>query len=219
MNAARWIVVVLALLSCGAALADDDAKARAQALFKEGQASYQGGDYASALKSFEAAYDALPAPALYFNIAQCHRKLNDHKRAVEALQLFIDLAKNVPAKVLKEAKQQLAEEKKLYAKEEKARAKEEKEKAKLAAAQPPPPPVVEEAPPPPPPEPAPAPAAAPPPAPEPVPSETPIWANPIVIGAAVGTVLIAATAGTVAAISLAPGPTPPETTLGVVDLR
>lgn len=199
MEFGRAVVATL----CFAALAAlpawaDDPKAQAQAHFKEGQAFYEAGDFAAALGAFESAYAAVPAPALFFNIAQCHRKLNQHDRAVSALENFLSLQKSIPANIRTDAEAQLAEEKQLLAAEQEAAAVEP------ATA------------------PAPEPAHVAPPPEEP-PAEAvddaPLWTNPIVIGAAAGTALVAVAAGALVVYSLRPGPTPPSTSLGTVDLR
>lgn len=84
-------------------------KERARELFARGQAAFEAGDFAGALALFEEAYGSFPAPALYFNIAQCHRKLNSTARALDALQRFLEEDKNIPAQVRAEVDKQIAE--------------------------------------------------------------------------------------------------------------
>jgi hypothetical protein len=257
-------------------------KARAQELFREGQALYTEEKYAEALQRFEAAIAAMPVPGLYYNIAQCHRKLGNHEQAIAALEHFRQEQKNIPAKMKRDVKTQIAEQKKalvaknkaqakadaLAAKEEKARA--EKEKA-LALVLPPVAPA---------PLPMPVPAAKPidwtrsgkessetasttppaqanagsrssdtrsdtrsdtgsvtasatPAAAQATPQtskdpaadggeeDKPIWQRPLFLGAAAGTAVLVAAAGTGMFLlaQSAPGPKPPETSLGTTDLR
>jgi hypothetical protein len=50
--------------------------------------------------------------------------------------------------------------------------------------------------------------------------EEPLWTNPFVIGGAVAVVVAAAAGGTILAlVETAPGPAPPSSSLGNVDLR
>ncbi len=191
-------------------------KAKARTLFHQGQSAYEAGDFQGALDLFQEAYATVPAPALYFNIAQCYRKLGDHAHAVEALEKYRKLQKRIPASIRKELEAQLAEEKALLA-------------SPPPEAAPPPPAAPDPPPPPPAPPPAAPPAASVPPPPAPDEARpaaavdddaAPLWQNPFVIGAAVG-VTAAAIAGGAAAVLYytAPGPPVPSTTLGAIDLR
>src|ERR1043166_5211370 len=98
-------IVVVAIVAFAGVARADDAKARAQALYKQGQSQYEAGDYAAALDSFQQAYDVLPAPALFFNIAQCYRKVQNHAKAIELLERYEREAKNLKPAIKKDLKQ------------------------------------------------------------------------------------------------------------------
>ena len=54
----------------------------AQEAFKQGQIQYNLGRFEKALEHFSKAYETMPHGAFLFNIGQCHRQLNDHKKAI-----------------------------------------------------------------------------------------------------------------------------------------
>jgi tetratricopeptide (TPR) repeat protein len=85
------VVVALTLASFAApALAQEEGvEERAQALYAEGETAYSGGDYESALASFNAAYELIAVPGLLFNIGQCHRKLGHHIKAADYFQRYL----------------------------------------------------------------------------------------------------------------------------------
>lgn len=184
-------------------------KDKAKKLYGEGQAAYQQGDFAAALALFQQAYDTFPAPALLFNIAQCHRKMSNAAAALETLEKYKAGDPNMPAKTkqdvdtqIEEARKIVEEEKRKQAEQEaiaaKARAEAEAAAASKAKAE--------------------AEAAAA--AKAKAEAEAEQGPDPIVIGAVAGGVVVAAVTGTVlAVVLLAPGPTPPTTSLGTVDLR
>jgi hypothetical protein len=66
-------VVLAVLLVATAARADDDLKARADAVYKEGEARYAAKEYLAAAAAFAQSYDLDPDPAVLFNIAQAYR--------------------------------------------------------------------------------------------------------------------------------------------------
>ncbi|HEY4223765.1 MAG TPA: hypothetical protein VGO62_20550, partial [Myxococcota bacterium] len=116
----KWILVAVALVLAPVARADDDPnKAAAQAAYHDGETAYDKGDFPAALTAFQHAYDLAPIPALLFNMAQCYRKLNDHAHALDTLEKYQQLEKNVPAQRRKELKSQLASEKKAVAADDK----------------------------------------------------------------------------------------------------
>jgi len=91
--------------------ADDStqAKARAQALLKEGTAAYGRGDYATALEKFTAAYQIFPSPKLWFNIGQANRDLGRPVEAVAAFDRFLRDAGDAPPETVAEARRSAAE--------------------------------------------------------------------------------------------------------------
>ena len=59
-----------------------EAKAKAKVLIKSGDLSYRLAKFKEALASYEAAYKLYEHPAILFNIAQCHRQLKNHEKAL-----------------------------------------------------------------------------------------------------------------------------------------
>jgi len=57
-------------------------RVRAQKHFDQGELKYKTGNFEGALADYTAAYEALPMPAILYNIGQCHRHLGDHEQAV-----------------------------------------------------------------------------------------------------------------------------------------
>jgi len=95
--------------SRAAPVEDAPAKARAQALLKEGTAAYGRGDYATALDKFTAAYQIFPSPKLWFNIGQANRDLGRPVEAVAAFDRFLDDAGDAPPETLAEARRSALE--------------------------------------------------------------------------------------------------------------
>jgi tetratricopeptide (TPR) repeat protein len=73
----------------GAAAQADPVVELARALYEKGQRQYELGHFAEARQLFESAYQAKAAPALLFNIAQCHRKLGDLRDAASLYRSFL----------------------------------------------------------------------------------------------------------------------------------
>jgi tetratricopeptide (TPR) repeat protein len=71
---------------------DADARAKAAAHFKQGQAFFQREDYDHALAEYQAAFELSPEPLLYFNIALCHDRANRPEQALQAFQHYLELA-------------------------------------------------------------------------------------------------------------------------------
>lgn len=61
---------------------------RANALYQNGLAEYQRGDYARAVQSFQAAYDVSHVVGFLFNVGLAYRKLGDCDRALAAFERF-----------------------------------------------------------------------------------------------------------------------------------
>jgi tetratricopeptide (TPR) repeat protein len=105
------IIGVVAIVA-GAAVAaapDPEAKGRAQAFLTEGAALYENGDFAGALRKFEAAYSVYPSPKLWLNIGQAQRDLRHPVEAVEAFERFLADAHDTPAPAVAEANASVAE--------------------------------------------------------------------------------------------------------------
>jgi tetratricopeptide (TPR) repeat protein len=75
----------------------DEAKAQARVKFSEGNAAYEQGDFLEALTAFEAAYQLAPLPGFIFNVAQCHRQLEDFTQAASAYRRYLALSEKEPA--------------------------------------------------------------------------------------------------------------------------
>ncbi|RYZ40694.1 MAG: tetratricopeptide repeat protein [Myxococcaceae bacterium] len=72
-----------------------DAQARER--FSDGNLAYDLGEFDRALKSFSEAYRLKPLPAFLFNIAQCHRQLNNPSRAAFFYRRYLALSSEEPA--------------------------------------------------------------------------------------------------------------------------
>ena len=59
-----------------------DARAQAKAQVKKGQLDYKLARFEEALQDYSRAYELYPAPALLFNLGQCHRNLKNYERAI-----------------------------------------------------------------------------------------------------------------------------------------
>jgi tetratricopeptide (TPR) repeat protein len=64
--------------------------------FAKGEKAFSIGRFAEALEAYEKAYEALPLPAFVFNIAQCHRNLGQHERAIFFYRRYLALEPNPP---------------------------------------------------------------------------------------------------------------------------
>jgi tetratricopeptide (TPR) repeat protein len=122
MRTVRTVVVALSLALFSSALmfaapvqAQEGVEERAQALYAEGEAAYAGGNYESALESFNAAYELIPVPGLLFNIGQCHRKLGHHEQAADYFKRYLveetdEIGNRAEVKELAAEEAKLAEE-------------------------------------------------------------------------------------------------------------
>jgi tetratricopeptide (TPR) repeat protein len=83
------LIAAAALARPGTAAQPDSAVQLARTLYEKGQRQYDLGHFADARQLFESAYETKPAPALLFNIAQCHRKLGDLRNAAALYKSFL----------------------------------------------------------------------------------------------------------------------------------
>jgi hypothetical protein len=90
--------VVAAGLTGGAARADDGNKAKAIALFDEGQREMKARDYAKACKAFEASNRLLPDSGTRGSLARCYTKLG---KLAAAWTLWRELADTAPTAKLR----------------------------------------------------------------------------------------------------------------------
>jgi hypothetical protein len=102
-NRLVWCLVLLvgalALAQTKSAKKPDAEEVKARALFKDGQTAYDVGEFKRALDLYTDAYKLKPLPGFLFNIAQCHRQLNDFKLAAFFFGRFIDNSKPEAANV------------------------------------------------------------------------------------------------------------------------
>jgi tetratricopeptide (TPR) repeat protein len=83
--------------------AEDPALAEAKALFGEAQGLYDLGRFDEALEVYSRAYEVKPLPAFLFNIAQCHRNLENWERAVFFFRRFLEAKPDTPNRAEVEA--------------------------------------------------------------------------------------------------------------------
>jgi tetratricopeptide (TPR) repeat protein len=88
--------VLLAVLLHIAAAAQADGRDVARQRFKEGSQHYDLGEYKEALAAFKDAYREYEDPSFLFNIAQCYRQLGDKDQAVRLFRTFIAKLPDAP---------------------------------------------------------------------------------------------------------------------------
>ena len=133
-RAALGTLVALALLIAPTARAADPAELKARAEFKRGKTAYDLGRFEEALAAYSSAYEAKPLPAFLFNMAQCHRQMGNHERAVFFYKRYLSLSPGAKdeatvRKLIDDAEAKLAELEKKKAEELK-----KQEDARAAAA-------------------------------------------------------------------------------------
>ena len=116
---------------------DEGPTERAKALFATGNKHYELGEYALALEVYKKAYRVKALPAFQFNIAQCHRKLGQHKEAIAMYQAYlvgVPRAENraLVESLITESKNQIAAAEKAVRDSEQAKLDAEKKKAEEA---------------------------------------------------------------------------------------
>ncbi len=126
-----WLAILLAAW-CGAGVAmaapqrggspkagsPDDARKEklARAHFDTAERAFNLGKFGDALVAYEAAYQVLPLGPFLFNVAQCHRNLRNHERAVFFFERYLALAPKAPNRkvvegLITEERRLLAEQK------------------------------------------------------------------------------------------------------------
>jgi outer membrane protein assembly factor BamD (BamD/ComL family) len=96
------------------------AEARARALYNEGVAAFDKGDYKLAIEKYLAANETWPRPNFLYNIAQAYRLAGDKQQALRYYRSFLDATPNAP--YAPNARQRVAELEGELASEEAARA-------------------------------------------------------------------------------------------------
>lgn len=110
-------------------LVQDGPVERAKDLFGQGSKHYELGEFAPALELYKRAYRIKALPAFLFNIAQCHRKLGQHRDAIAMYQSYLVGIPNAENKALVESL--IAESKAALAQEQALADKRAAEAAKL----------------------------------------------------------------------------------------
>ena len=67
----------------------EDREQQARRLYAEGEAAFKAGQYANALKAFEAGYAASPRPGFLLNMAHTERKLGELRKARALYKKFL----------------------------------------------------------------------------------------------------------------------------------
>ncbi len=121
--AALW-ALCLATGHAGAAphrpLSSADAKKVSRLHFEKAEQAYDLGKFEEALRGYEAAYEALALTPFVFNIAQCHRNVGNHERALFFYQRYLALEPDPPNRKIVE--DLIAEEQKRLGEQEQAAA-------------------------------------------------------------------------------------------------
>ena len=73
-----------------------DPERLARAATELGQKAYDLGRFEEAIAHYSAAYEAMPLPALLFNLGQCHRQLGQSGQAAFFYGRYLDLAPKAP---------------------------------------------------------------------------------------------------------------------------
>lgn len=77
--------------------------------YNQGLARYGDGDYAAAVREFEAAYELRPRPRLLFNIGQSYRLLRNYPQALRYYHLYINMEKDPKPGLQSEVDRYIAE--------------------------------------------------------------------------------------------------------------
>ena len=73
----------------GRALAQDDARSRAAALYEEATTAYQQGNFQLAAEKFEAAYRLVRSAALAYNVGRAYERMSEYDRAVRYFRIYL----------------------------------------------------------------------------------------------------------------------------------
>jgi tetratricopeptide (TPR) repeat protein len=86
-----WCVACVMLVATAARADDLD---RARQLYEDGVARYDAGDYAEAIRAWQASYTMSPAPLLLFNMGQAYRLSGNCARAMEHYDRYVRAVPN-----------------------------------------------------------------------------------------------------------------------------
>lgn len=87
MSGRAWVAVCVLLLSLVAHAGED--KERAREHFRKGSQHFRLGEFSEALTNFKEAYRAVEDPSILYNIAQCHRQLNQKADAIRFYKMYL----------------------------------------------------------------------------------------------------------------------------------
>jgi hypothetical protein len=110
--------LMVAFLSASATARAETDKQKAKKHFNEAEVFYQQAMFRKALEEYRKAHQLSSHPALVFNMAQCHRQLGEHKKALFMYKLFLSQRPNAPNR--EEVEQWIGKMKKKVAEEEQA---------------------------------------------------------------------------------------------------
>jgi tetratricopeptide (TPR) repeat protein len=94
--------LALLLLVVTVAIAHADAKDDARAHVATADTAFKLGHFDDALAEYEKAYELFPAPALLFNLGQCHRNLRHWERAVFFFEGYLRERPDAPNRAVTE---------------------------------------------------------------------------------------------------------------------
>lgn len=113
---------------------DGDPKAVARAEVQKAQVHYKLGRFDQALEAYSRAYEMFSAPALLFNIGQCHRNLKNYERALFFFEGYLREETKADAQKRTLAQQLIAEARAELERQRTAAAAAEAESRRAAAA-------------------------------------------------------------------------------------
>ena len=93
-----WVLLTIAL--CWSSSADASIEL-ARSHYRVGQAYYEQGRYAEAIKEFEQAYDLTKRAALLYNIAQAHERMGNLEQAVASYEKYLSESKKKEPAIVK----------------------------------------------------------------------------------------------------------------------
>jgi tetratricopeptide (TPR) repeat protein len=89
-------LLVIVLLASPVSAGPSTAEREARHSFQAAEAHFRGGRFSEALAAYQAGYDKAPLPGFLINIAQCHRRLGDLRKARATYQKFMMVAPDSP---------------------------------------------------------------------------------------------------------------------------
>src|SRR5688572_9287412 len=95
MKTATVLLVAMLLLTSRAHAQEQCNSKVGKQLWLDGMTSFKLGRHTEAVERWERAYELCPEPDLLFNLAQVHRKLNNHEKARDLYRSYLNEAKNL----------------------------------------------------------------------------------------------------------------------------